>query len=132
MQCNISQTTARGNRTDMASSTRTPQRAGTWELVQNAQGIRTKGPIKIECEACSLGKAKRIVSRRSPHTQAPRPFWRFYMDIFSLHTSYNGKRAASLIKDEFTGIIFSYLLTDSTQSAFVEALEAFTAYIRRQ
>ncbi|KJZ69618.1 hypothetical protein HIM_10981 [Hirsutella minnesotensis 3608] len=64
--------------------------------------------------------------------RAPRPFWRVYIDIFSLHTSYNGKRAALLVRDEFTGLILTYLLANSTQSAVIEALEAFAAYIKRQ
>jgi transposase InsO family protein len=102
------------------------------QLVQQTTGAKIRGPIQVECEGCSLAKATRVVSRRKPLTTAPRPFWRIYVDIFNMTTSYNGRKAALLIKDEFTGMIFIYLLSDQTQATILEALQAFEAYIQRQ
>jgi len=101
-------------------------------LVEHTTGARIKGPIQIDCKACSQAKATRIVSRRSPQTRAPRPFWRIYIDIFSMNTSYNGKEAALIIRDEFTGMIFIYLLKDQTQETILNALQNFEAMIQRQ
>ncbi|RKK17367.1 hypothetical protein BFJ66_g17921, partial [Fusarium oxysporum f. sp. cepae] len=89
------------------------------QLVRHTTGARIKGPIRIDCRPCSEAKATRIISRRGPHAKAPRPFWRIYIDVFHLHESYNGKKTALLIKDEFTGMIFAYFHTEATQAALL-------------
>jgi hypothetical protein len=103
-------------------------------LVEQTIGSKIKGPVKVECKACAISKATRIVSRRSPQTQAPRPFWRIHIDIFDLHTSYNGKTCALLIRDEYTSMIFIYVhvLPDHTTASVFGSLKAFIALIKRQ
>ncbi|KAM4067558.1 integrase core domain-containing protein [Hirsutella rhossiliensis] len=101
-------------------------------LVENTTGCKIKGPVTVDCESCSLGKGKRVVSRRSPQNKAQRPFWRIYIDIFSLHTSFNDKEAVLLIKDEFTSMIFIHFLNDATQDSVMTALRNHEAMIKRQ
>jgi hypothetical protein len=101
-------------------------------LVEQTIGAKIKGPVKVECNACAISKATRIVSRRSPQTKAPRPFWRVYIDVFDLHTSYNGKTCALLIRDEYTSITFIYVLPDHTTARVLGSLKAFTAMVKRQ
>ncbi|RKL09675.1 hypothetical protein BFJ70_g16651 [Fusarium oxysporum] len=101
-------------------------------LVEQTTGARIKGPIRIDCKACSMGKAERQVSRRNPQTRASRPFWRVHLDLFSLSPSINGYQTALLVKDEFTGIIEFYPLVDSRQDTILEALETFETRIQRQ
>ncbi|KAM4067424.1 integrase core domain-containing protein [Hirsutella rhossiliensis] len=60
------------------------------------------------------------------------PFWRIYVDIFSMNTSFNGKEAVLLIKDEFTSMIFIYLLNDATQGSVMTALRNHEAMVQRQ
>ncbi|KAI8416924.1 hypothetical protein FOFC_03237 [Fusarium oxysporum] len=100
--------------------------------VRHTTGARIKGPIRIDCRPCSEAKATRIISRRGPHAKAPRPFWRIYIDVFHLHESYNGKKTALLIKDEFTGMIFAYFHTEATQAALLGSLKSFESMIQRQ
>ncbi|KAI8416050.1 hypothetical protein FOFC_02359 [Fusarium oxysporum] len=102
------------------------------QLVRYTTGARIKGPIRIDCRPCSEAKATRIISRRGPHAKAPRPFWRIYIDVFHLHESYNGKKTALLIKDEFTGMIFAYFHTEATQAALLGSLKSFESMIQRQ
>ncbi|KAK2680471.1 Ribonuclease H superfamily, partial [Fusarium oxysporum f. sp. vasinfectum] len=102
------------------------------QLVRHTTGARIKGPIRIDCRPCSEAKATRIISRRGPHAKAPRPFWRIYIDVFHLHESYNGKKTALLIKDEFTGMIFAYFHTEATQAALLGSLKSFESMIQRQ
>ncbi|KAI8416768.1 hypothetical protein FOFC_03081 [Fusarium oxysporum] len=101
------------------------------QLVRHTTGARIKGPIRIDCRPCSEAKATRIISRRGPHAKAPRPFWRIYIDVFHLHESYNGKKTALLIKDEFTGMIFAYFHTEATQAALLGSLKSFESMIQR-
>ncbi|QLI71373.1 Retrovirus-related Pol polyprotein from transposon TNT 1-94 [Metarhizium brunneum] len=101
-------------------------------LVQQTTGAKIKGPLKIECKDCAVAKAKRIVSRRSPRTKAPRPFWRIYVDIFAMSDGYKGMKHAVLIRDEYTSMIYIYLLRDATTESVLGVLKAFEAYIRRQ
>lgn len=101
-------------------------------LVQQTTGAKINGPLKIECKDCAVSKAKRIVSRRNPQTKAPRPFWRIYVDIFAMSDGYNGTKYAMLIRDEYTSMIYIYLLKDATTESVLGALKAFEAYIRRQ
>jgi hypothetical protein len=101
-------------------------------LVEETTGAKIKGPIQVQCEPCSLAKAKRVISRRSPQIKSPRLYWRIYIDIFKLTTSYNNKAAALLAKDEYTGMIHISLLEHTTQEALLEALKALEARIQRQ
>ncbi|KAJ6439138.1 peramine synthetase [Purpureocillium lavendulum] len=101
-------------------------------LVQQTTGAKIKGPLKIECKDCAVSKAKRIVSRRSPQTKAPRPFWRIYIDIFAMSNGYNGMRNAMLIRDEYTSMIYIYFLKDATTESVLGICKAFEAYVQRQ
>jgi hypothetical protein len=101
-------------------------------LVQETTGAKIKGPIQIDCEHCSLAKAQRVISRRSPQTRSPRPYWRIYIDIFQFEGSYNNKAAALVIKDEYTGIIEVFPLETMSQETLVRALQALEARIQRQ
>ncbi|PON14067.1 hypothetical protein C2W62_31025, partial [Candidatus Entotheonella serta] len=101
-------------------------------LVQQTTGAKIKGPLKIECKYCAVSKAKRIVSRRSPQTKAPRPFWRIYIDIFAMSNGYNGMRSAMLIRDEYTSMIYIYLLKDATTESVLGICQAFEGYVQRQ
>ena len=98
-------------------------------LVEQTTGSKIVGPIKVECTDCATSKATRVISRRSPQTRAPRPFWRVYVDIFDMHTLYNGKNYVLLIRDEYTSMIFIYILRDYTTASVFGLLKAFAALI---
>jgi hypothetical protein len=79
-----------------------------------------------------MAKAKQQISRRSPQTKSPRPYWRIYINVFKLVTSYNNKSAALLVKDEFTGMIHVTQLEQASQEALIEALQSLEACLQRQ
>lgn len=101
-------------------------------LVENTTGARIKGPISTDCEPCARSKAKKQVSRRPSKEKAPRPYWRVYIDLFSLNRSFNGYEAALLIKDEYSSLIHFYPLADTTQETILNALNAFTTLLETQ
>lgn len=85
-----------------------------------------------DSEPCKLAKAKRTISRNSPSSKEIRPFYRIYVDLFSLPSSYNGKKVALLIKDDFTKIIFLYPLSNSTSSELIKCFHSLRNYLMNQ
>jgi hypothetical protein len=100
--------------------------------MSNVYGVKIKGPIAFNCQACLQAKAKRQISRRQPSRISPRPFWRIRMDIFELERAYNQLRYAFVIQDEFSGHIWAYPLAGKTQDEFVQTLKDFSRMIRAQ
>ena len=74
-------------------------------LVSSVYGVKIKGPLTINCQACLQAKAKQQISRRPSGRMAPRPLWRIRFDIFELERAYNQMRYALVIQDEFSGYI---------------------------
>lgn len=85
-----------------------------------------------ECESCKLAKATRIVKRIHPSSKANRPFYRIFADLFSLPGSYNNKKVALLVKDDFTKLIFFYPLPNSTSSEIIRCFESLQNYVKCQ
>jgi hypothetical protein len=88
-------------------------------LISNVYGVKIKGPVVFNYEACLQGKAKRNISRRQPARIAPRPLWRIHFDLFHLENAYNQMRYALVIKDEFSGYIWVYVQSGRTQDKFL-------------
>ncbi|RKF56242.1 putative serine threonine protein kinase domain protein, partial [Erysiphe neolycopersici] len=85
-----------------------------------------------KCEPCKLAKAQRIVKRTQPSSKATRPFYRIFIDLFSLPVSYNNKKVALLIKDDFTKIIFFYPIPNSTSSEIIKCFASLQRYLKCQ
>ncbi|RKF81620.1 Retrovirus-related Pol polyprotein from transposon RE1 [Golovinomyces cichoracearum] len=85
-----------------------------------------------EYESCKLSKATRIVKRKQPTSRATRLFYRIFVDLFSLPVSYNNKKVALLIKDDFTKIIFFYPLPNSTSSEVIRCFDGLQNYLKCQ
>ena len=88
-------------------------------LMSNVYGVKIKGSLTFNCQACLQAKAKRQVSRRQSSRIAPRPIWRIRFDIFELERAYNQLKYALVIQDEFSGHIWAYPLAGKTQEEFV-------------
>jgi hypothetical protein len=101
-------------------------------LMSNVYGVKIKGPVVFNCEACIQGKAKKNISRRQPARIAPRPLWRIHFDLFHLEKAFNQMRYALVIKDEFTGHIWAYPVAGKTQDEFVQTLKDFSRMIKAQ
>ena len=101
-------------------------------LMSNVYGVKIKGSLTFNCQACLQAKAKRQVSRRQSSRIAPRPIWRIRFDIFELERAYNQLKYALVIQDEFSGHIWAYPLAGKTQEEFVQTLKDFSRMIRTQ
>jgi hypothetical protein len=58
-------------------------------LVSSVYGVKIKGLLTINCQACLQAKAKQQILRRPSGRMAPRPLWRIRFDIFELERAYN-------------------------------------------
>ncbi len=101
-------------------------------LMSHSYGVRTRGQIKLECQACAQADAKRVPSRRGPSSPARRPFERIFVDLFQFDTSYDGHNRVLLIQDQFTGLTWVKRLVGKTQAELMTALKEFEAYIWQQ
>ena len=99
-------------------------------LVSNVYGVKIRGPLTVNCQACLQAKAKKQISRRPSRRMAPRPLWRIRFDLFTLEKAYNQMRYAVVIQDEFTGYIWVYPLAGKTQEEFVQASRTFSEWLR--
>ncbi|RKF56727.1 Retrovirus-related Pol polyprotein from transposon RE1, partial [Golovinomyces cichoracearum] len=107
------------------------------KVLQKVLSNQNKNPRLLpkeipECESCKLAKATRIVKRKQPTSRATRLFYRIFVDLFSLPVSYNNKKVALLIKDDFTKIIFFYPLPNSTSSEIIRCFDSLQNYLKCQ
>ncbi len=100
--------------------------------MSHSYGVRIRGQIKLECQACAQADAKRVPSRRGPSSPARRPFERIFVDLFQFDTSYDGHNRVLLIQDQFTGLTWVKRLVGKTQAELMTALKEFEAYIWQQ
>jgi hypothetical protein len=54
-------------------------------------GARLKGPMTIDCEACSLSKAYKQISRR-PASRVKEPFEKVHFDLIQITEGFNGDK----------------------------------------
>lgn len=101
-------------------------------LSEHTAGAKVKGPTLIDCDACIKAKAKRIPSRRTPQERAERPYWRIYVDIFPFTTSYNGKTAALVIKDDYTRMLEVKVLNNATQDEILGHLQSLRNKVKHE
>jgi hypothetical protein len=88
------------------------------KLVNNARNVRIKaGEAKAnDCEACRLGKAHEIVSRRASENRSKQPFWRVSIDLFHFPRGYNGHNNLLAVKDEYSGGIWACTMANKDDS----------------
>jgi hypothetical protein len=96
--------------------------------VSRARGVRIKGPARLQCEACALTHAKQVISRR-PKERSPRPFWRISWDLFDMSQGLSGEQWILLIKDEYSGKIFLYLLQNKGIDELMRAFYEFESMV---
>ena len=102
------------------------------KIVQSARNVIIEGIPTVRCESCALASAKQVISRREPHFKSPRPFWRVFWDLFDFPMAYNGASWILLIKDEYSGKLWGYVLTSKTGIDVHESIRHFENWVRRQ
>jgi hypothetical protein len=101
-------------------------------LVQSARGVRIKGTQRIQCEHCSITHAQRVISSRRSENRAIRPFFRICWDLFDFPRAFDGAKWALVIKDEFSGKLFCFTLTEKSTPAVEPVIRDFEGWVHRQ
>ena len=105
-----------------------PGQEALTHLQGSTEGVDMKegpaGPLTIECEACSLSKAHRVVSRRPDHEEdASKPLERVGFDLIAMPEAYNGHRWISHFVCFQTRMDFVY--THASKSSSTSIVEDF-------
>ena len=83
----------------------------------------------VECEGCSLSKAKAVISRE-PSSRASSPFYRLHIDLFKFEKGKDGLRYATLIADDYSSVIFVYPVDRKSQ--LFDTILGFQSFVKRQ
>jgi transposase InsO family protein len=87
--------------------------------------------MTIDCEACSLSKAHKQISRR-PASRAKEPFEKVHFDLIQMTEGFNGDKWILHFLDDKTRMNFVYTLPDRTQNSVLTTVRQFVAFIERQ
>ena len=75
----------------------------------NGAEVTGQGPTTIECETCSVSKARELISRRTEKEDpAEAPLARIAYDLIEMTTAYNGHKWISHFSDYYTSMDFVY------------------------
>ena len=91
-----------------------------------------KGTPRVKCEHCAITHAKQVISRRASEGKSPRPFYRIAWDLFDFPEGYNGAQWLLVIKDEYSGKLFGYILTNKSGVQVMGAVVKFDHWVKRQ
>lgn len=96
-----------------------------------ADGVKLRGPLTIECVACGVSKAHRIV-RRDPKPPPHRVGERFAVDSLELTPDNKGYKWALLFTERASGMVFAIFLAQKDHYHLNAALGHFLAKMRAQ
>ena len=89
----------------------------------------SNGPSTIQCETCSVSKAKEVISRR-PSPRATKPFERVHFDLIQMVEGYDGSKWVTHFLDDYTKMNFVYIQKGKGQTT--RTVQDFVALVRRQ
>lgn len=105
------------------------RKEATEKLVDNVRGIKIRAGDFKDCEACRLGKAHEIVSRRASENRSQQPFWRVSIDLFEYVDGFNDHQYLLVIKDEYSGGIWVFSMAKKNHS--VDLIIRFEAWVKK-
>ena len=106
-----------------------PGEAPISHLEEASRNAHVKGKLSNKCTPCCLGKATRIVSRRSPDP-SQRPFQKVHFDIIHMKPAYNKDRYACHFVDDFSS--YHKVYTYAEKSAVNMAIVWFIAWVQNK
>jgi hypothetical protein len=101
-------------------------------LVYTARNVKIEGISRIQCEHCAITHAKQVISRRPVERKSPRPFWRVFWDLFDFPRGYNGAQWLLVLKDEYSGKLFGYVLMSKSLNNVFWSIKDFESRAKRQ
>ncbi|KAK6597775.1 reverse transcriptase domain protein [Botrytis cinerea] len=98
-------------------------------LVFAARNVKIKGITRSDCADCARTHAKQVISR-SPSERRPfRPFYKIQWDLFDFPRSYTGSSWLLIIKEMYSGKIFSFPLYQKTHLEVFNTIQSFLAWV---
>lgn len=91
-----------------------------------------KAIARIECEACARTYASQKISRRPSENKSARPFWRILWDLFDYSMGYDGSKWLLAIKDEYSGMLWTYTLPEKTVGEVYGSIRDFERWVMRR
>ena len=101
-------------------------------LVKHARGVKITGTKRIECEKCSVAHASQLISRKRSERRSPRPFWRISWDLFDYPQGIDGSNWVLVIRCEYSGKLWVFVLKTKTLEEVFTVLENFERWVKRQ
>ena len=102
------------------------------KLVTNVRNVRIEGTARLKCQHCAVTHANQVISRQPSEGRAPRPFFRIQWDLFDFPIGYDGSQWLLMIKDEYSGKLFGYLLSNKSLLSVFNGVKNFERWVRRQ
>ncbi|RYC53684.1 hypothetical protein CHU98_g12525, partial [Xylaria longipes] len=100
-------------------------------LVEHVRGVKIKGTERVKCESCARTHASRVISQKVSERRAVRPFWRANWDLFDYPRGYDGSSWMLAIKDEYSGMIYTFTLIQKTGPQVFGTLRKFERWVKR-
>lgn len=102
-------------------------------LMQQAEGVRVKGPTTVECDSCGVSKLRRQISR-APRINDHGPGERIAIDFHTYEDgSFNKEKSQMLITDRYSGFQWDYYFTDNrTARSIIKLLNIFITFLKTQ
>jgi len=91
-----------------------------------------KGTARAKCVHCSTTHATQVISRRSSERKSPRPFFRISWDLFDFPEGYNGAQWLLIIKDEYSGKLFGFILMNKSLVSVFNTIRDFDHWVGKQ
>jgi hypothetical protein len=101
-------------------------------LVKNTRNIIIQGTSRKKYKYYAVTYATQVISRRPPEKSSPRPFWRVTWDLFDFPEGYNGCNWLLVIKDEYSGKLYSFCLVNKSGAEITRVLMSFESFTKRQ
>lgn len=102
------------------------------QLVWSVRNVKIEGIKRAKCEHCAQAHASQVISRRASERKSMRPFWRIQWDLFDFPQAHDGTNWLLMIKDEFSGKLFGYLLQYKTTIEVLCAVQAQVRWVKTQ
>ena len=101
-------------------------------LVFAARNVKIKGITRSDCADCARTHAKQVISRSPSERRPYRPFYKIQWDLFDFPRSYTGSSWLLIIKEMYSGKIFSFPLYQKTHLEVFNTIQSFLAWVLRK
>ena len=103
------------------------------KLGENSLGVTLLGPSTTQCEACSLAKMHRQISRRPGNRKVTKPFQELHIEWTDFDKAMDGFIRTMFITDKYTGLVIPYFMsTHGEESETLKILKDLMAWCKQR